>query len=229
MAHALAGISLAWVLFDWEDRVAMQLVILPMLGLGALYWYGRPQPRRRARWIAVGLPMLTLVAAGVEPAVRVAGRVHDNNLDARVVDGNGIRLVWAAEGMGWPHTGVTWHEAVRRCQHLSDDGRSLAETPQNVWRLPTVEEAVRSMSRHRINSGGVWDAQTSVARYQIRPDKEPPLWNVHSQVIYWWTATERNDDAAYMVVYDGKVWPRRKRIAPDYLAYRCVKPADAAR
>ena len=46
MAHALVGIALASVLFDWNDAVAMQLVILPMLLLGILYWYGRPQPRR---------------------------------------------------------------------------------------------------------------------------------------------------------------------------------------
>jgi hypothetical protein len=228
-AYALVGITLALVLFGWDDRVAMQLVIVPMLLLGILYWHGRPQPRRRAYWIAVGLPMLTLLVCGVEPVVRVAGRVNDNNFEARVVEGNGVRFIWAPDGIGWPRAGVTWDEALRRCRHLSEDGRTLAEVPQNVWRLPTVEEAVRSMSRHGINSGGSWDAQARTASYQIRPDKESPLWNVHSQVIYWWTATEINDEQAFMIVYDGKVWPRRKRFAPDYLAYRCVKPVETAR
>ena len=226
LAYALVGITLALVLFGWDDTVAMQLVILPMLLLGILYWYGRPQPRRKAYWIAVGLPMLTLIICGAEPVVRVSRRVNDNHLEARLVEGNGVRLVWAPDGDGWPRKGVTWHEALSRCRHLSGDGKSLAEVPQNVWRLPTVEEAVRSLSRHGINSGGIWDGQAKTATYRTVPDKESPLWNARSQVIYWWTATEINDEQAYMIVYDGKVWPRRKRFAPDYLAYRCVKPVE---
>ena len=229
IAHVLAGLLLFLLLFDLNDTVAMLFVIAPMVILGAFYWYGRPQPRRAAYLVAAGLPIVTLVVCGVEPVVRIAGRVHDGNLEARLVEGNGVRLMWAAEGIGWPREGVTWQESLRRCQHLAEDGRTLAESPQNVWRLPTVEEAVRSMARHGVNSGGVWNGQTKAATYQIRPDKESPLWNVHSQVIYWWTATEIDDEKAYIIVYDGKVWPRSKRFAPGYLAYRCVKTAEAAK
>lgn len=221
-AHALIGLLLSLFLFDLEDRGARLLVIAPMLLLGTLYWYGRPQPRRRAYWLAAGLPLLMLVVCGVEPVVRVAGRVDDGDLQARLVEGNGVRLVWAPDGLGWPREGVSWDEAVRRCRHLTEDGRALADAPQNIWRLPTVDEAVRSMSRHGVNSGGVWDAHTKTATYRVCPDKESPLWNVHSQVIYWWTATEVDDETAYMIVYDGKVWPRRKRFAPASLGCRCV-------
>jgi hypothetical protein len=224
--YALAGIALFLVLFDLNDRVAMLFIIMPMVLLGVLYWHGRPQPRRTAYFIALGLPALALLIFGVEPVVRLTGRVDDGNLQSRVVEGNGVRLLWAAEGFGWPREGVTWHEAVSRCEHLSEDAKTLTETPQNVWRLPTVEEVVGSMSRHGTNSGGIWDTQTKSARYQIRPDKESPLWNTHSQVIYWWTATELDEEHAYIIVYDGKVWSRRKRFAPAYLAYRCVRPMD---
>jgi hypothetical protein len=228
-AHVLAGLLLFLLLFDLNDRVAMLFVIGPMLILGTLYWFGRPQPRRAAYLLAAGLPILTLVAGGVEPVIRIARRVDDGNLQARLVEGNGVRLVWAAEGFGWPREGVTWPEALTRCQRLSEDGRTLAESARNVWRLPTVEEAVRSMSRHSVNSGGTWDGQTKAATYQVSPDKESPLWNVHSQVIYWWTATEIDDEKAYIIVYDGKVWPRHKRFAPAYLSYRCVKAVEAAK
>lgn len=222
-AHALIGLLLDLLLFDLNDRVAMLFVIIPMLSLGMLYWQGRPQPRRAAYWIIAGLPTLILIICGVEPTMRVAGRVNDGNLEERLIEGNGVRLKWAAEGVGWPREGVSWHEAAKRCRQLSEDGRSLADTPKNVWRLPTVEEAVRSMSRHGANSGGVWNAQTKVVIYRVRPDKESPLWNVHSQVIYWWTATEVDGENAYIIVYDGKIGSRRKRFAPGTLGYRCVK------
>ena len=32
---------------------------------------------------------------------------------------------------------------------------------------------------------------------------------------------------AYMIVYDGRVWTRRKTIAPNYFAFRAVKPVDS--
>jgi hypothetical protein len=92
---------------------------------------------------------------------------------------------------------------MRRCRYLTQDGRSLAGTPQNIWRLPTADEALRSMNR--------------------KPDKESPLWDKHSKVIYWWTGTEIDVDKAQVVVYDGKAHPRRKSSRLGYLAFRAVK------
>lgn len=221
--HALIGIALALFLFGWDDAAPMMLIIIPLILLGICYLFGRPEPRPLAYKIAVTLPLLTLVVCGIEPVWRISGRVDDGNLGERLVEGNGVRLVWAAEGNGWPRDGVTWQDAVKRCQYLAQDGKTLADVPQNIWRLPTVEEVVRSMSRHGVNSGGVWNAQTRRTDYRVRPDKESPLWNIHSQIIYWWTATEVDSESAYIIVYDGKVWPRRKRFAPGSLGYRCVR------
>lgn len=83
------------------------------------------------------------------------------------------------------------------------------------------------MARHGQNSGGVWDAQAATATYQTTPDKESPLWDPYSQVIYWWTATEVDAEHAYIIVYDGKVWPRAKELRPAYLGFRCVREPDA--
>jgi hypothetical protein len=79
------------------------------------------------------------------------------------------------------------------------------------------------MAKHGQNSGGTWDPLMAEATYQIKPDKESPLWNVHSPVIYWWTATELDKDRAYMIAYDGKVWIRQKDTVIGNLGYRCVK------
>jgi hypothetical protein len=220
--HGILALLLAWF-FGARTNAAVFLLLVPLLGLGALYWFGRPQPRRAAITLAIGLPFLTLVVAGIEPAVRVSQRRDDGNLQARLVHGNGVSLIWAPDGPGWPRAGADWYEAQQVCQYLSQDGLTVAPVPQGIWRLPTVDEAVRSMARHGQNSGGMWDAKHAEAVYETTPDKESPLWNVQSQVIYWWTATEVDQDHAYIVVYDGQVWPRAKQVSLAYLGFRCVR------
>jgi hypothetical protein len=220
--HIIMAIGLFW-LFGGFTNSAGLLITVPLALLGLLYWFGRPQPRRLAVGLLVGLPVLTLLLAGAYPAWRVFQRVNDGNLATRIVEGNGVRLVWAPAGPGWPEQGVTWEEAILTCRHLGEDDVDRAAAPQEIWRLPTVDEAVRSMALHGENSGGVWNAQQARASYVLRPDKETPLWNSFSPVIYWWTATEVDAARAYIIAYDGSVWPREKQWGPDYLGFRCVK------
>jgi len=220
--HVIFALLAAWF-FQAFTNAATFLLIMPLIGLGALYWFGRPQPRKIAVSLAVGLPLLTLIISGTEPVLRVSQRIDDGNLQARLVHGNGVNLIWAPDGPGWPHIGTNWYEAQQVCQHLSEDGLTSTSAPQHIWRLATVDEAVRSMARHGQNSSGVWDADIAKASYKTTPDKESPLWNVHSQVIYWWTATEADEEHAYIIVYDGKVWSRAKQFSPAYLGFRCVK------
>ncbi|MGD8464218.1 MAG: DUF1566 domain-containing protein [Anaerolineae bacterium] len=224
--HGMLALGVAWFFGGLTNPVTLFLM-LPLVGLGALYWYGRPRPRKVATSLAIGLPLLVLIVSGVGPALRVSQRLDDGNFQARLVQGNGLALVWAPDGPGWPREGANWVEARRVCEHLSQDGLTLAPEAQHIWRLPAVDEAVRSLARHGQNSGGVWDAQSAKATYETTPDKESPLWDVHSQVIYWWTATEADSDRAYIIVYDGEVWPRPKDFGPAYLGFRCVKPPPA--
>jgi len=220
--HAILAAFLIWF-FRRGSFAAIFLVITPLLISGAMYWYGRPRPRRLAMGLVIGLPLLTLVGFGIAPALRVSQRVYDGDLSAQMVEGNGVALTWAPAGPGWPSKGMDWYDAVDACRMLTEDGTTLAATPVDAWRLPSTDEAVRSMARHGVNSGGVWDAQTASAKYETGPDKESPLWDVYSPVIYWWTATEIDEEHAYIIVYDGKVWPRSKDFGPDYLGFRCVK------
>lgn len=219
-------LAVAAAVFFHGGHAAVELIAIPLLVLGGLYSLGDPRPRRWARGCLIGLPILTAIISGAYPGWRAVHRLDDGNYGARVVGGNGVRLVWAPQGPGWPAHYASWLRAERNCALLNADGLSLASTPQNLWRLPTIDEAVRSLVYRGRNAGGVWDPAHERATYQVVPDKDSPLWNPHSQVIYWWTGTEDGSDRAYRIAYNGNVWALDKRGWGDYWAFRCVREPD---
>jgi hypothetical protein len=89
--------------------------------------------------------------------------------------------------------------------------------------LPTVDECVRSLVFRGRNAGGTWDPVHRRANYRLSPDKDSPLWKVHSPVIYWWTASEVDPARAWYISNNGYVHPLRKQLAPGDLAFRCVR------
>ena len=198
---------------------------VPFIILGALHWFSDFSPKKWKYRLVIFLPFLTLIICGIEPVMRVSGRMNDGDFGSRKISQNGVSLVWAPQGIGWPTDGVNWHEADSICSYLTEDGLSLAAKPQNIWRLPTVDEAAKSMQRHGLNAKGKLNAE-GIPEYEVKPDKETPLWNPHSKVIYWWTKTEINEKHAYIIVYDGKIWKRRKGFSANYLGFRAVKDAE---
>ena len=214
------AVAVAW--FFRGSYAAITLIAIPLLTLGVLYHFGRPEPRRWVWRCLIGLPLITTVVCGAYPCWLATHRLDDGNYGMRLVEGNGVTLIWAPDGPGWPSRGVSWNEANRVCRSLNADGRTVAGVPQNIWRLPTVDEAVRSLVFRGRNAGGRWDPVLRSARYQTTPDKDSPLWKVHSQVIYWWTGTEIDGDQAYYITNNGYVLLVPKRVAPGYLAFRCV-------
>ena len=102
--HLLSAGLAAWF-FKTGSPAATTLIMAPLLGLGLLYWFGRLEKVKLASWLAVGLPLFTLVILGIAPAVRVSQRLNDGYLDARLVHGNGTTLIWAPDGPGWPDEG----------------------------------------------------------------------------------------------------------------------------
>ncbi len=226
----IGAIGSAWFFGGFRIRsAAVELIGLPLIALGVLFYFGRPEPRRWAWRGLIGLPLITAVASGTYPGWTAIHRFDDGNYGARLIVGNGLTLEWAPEGPGWPDDGVSWYEAKRSCAFLAADGRTLSASPLNLWRLPTVDETVRSLVFRGENSGGTWDAAHKRAEFRKTPDKDSPLWKVHSKVIYWWTATEANGKEAYYVTNNGYVHPLAKRLWPGYLAYRCVKEPETAK
>ncbi|NWG21268.1 MAG: hypothetical protein HXY39_13215 [Chloroflexi bacterium] len=109
------------------------------------------------------------------------------------------------------------------CLYLSEDGSRLEPSFQGDWRMPTTDEIVRSLVRHGENAGCIWEGQTGNQPCTVTPDKETPLWNPKSPIIYLWSADEANRDEAYYVTYHGAVWAGSKFVGLGSRGYRCVR------
>jgi len=221
---ATAGFSY-WFFSGASFSVVGLMIVIPIITLGLLYYFGEPRPKKWAYRIIIIIPLLIILALSLPNAIRVSQRINDRDFGLRIVEGNGVTLAWAPRGPGWPDAGTSWQEAQRVCTYLSEDGTTIMQEAQNFWRLPTADEAVRSMMLHGENAKGVWNLEQGKAVYERTPDKETPLWDVHSKVIYYWTAdTSPTDDrSAYIIVYHGGVYPKRKTEGQSYLSFRAVR------
>jgi hypothetical protein len=209
--------------FLWAHLTGILLVIM-----GIAYIKGRPKPRWLAMWLVAGLPIAISFICSLEPVWRMSHRLDDGITAARPVQGNGVELVWAPAGPGWPEQGnQTLEDAEKIVSRLTDDGLSVADSPQNIWRLPTIDEVVRSLTRNGQNAGGEWDPESGQARYRVVPDKESPLWRVGSPVVYWWTSSripERPDGhVIYIISYRGAVSKHYTFLSSADIGFRAVK------
>lgn len=223
----LAGVVVAALIVIDQARFSIDIIVcitaLPMV-VGLLFLFGRPEPQRLAYFIALGLPLAMVLIFGIEPVFRVSTRFDDGNRGARVIEGKGVTLLWAPAGPGWSRDGnVTWSKAKDRVRFLSADGLSLASVPQDIWRLPNRSEIVGSLTRHNRNAGGVWDAEAKRATYEIKPDKESPLWDPLAPLIYLWTDEECDEKHAWIVVYHGGIYPKPKSLGSPSNGFRAVR------
>ena len=117
------------------------------------------------------------------------------------------------------------------CAYLNEEGTQLMDTPQHIWRMPTVEEIARSMTRHNRNAGCIPqpdpdtpdEYQTGKMDCAIKPDKETPLWAPDREPIYYWAADEYNEREAYYLSYNGYVGHQDKTWGNPRHGYRCVR------
>ena len=114
--------------------------------------------------------------------------------------------------------------ATNLCRYLSADGTALLDEPQDVWRMPTTDEVVRSLVRHGENAGCEWQGAIGrQARCDVPPDKESPLWATDQPAIYYWTADAYSQDEGYFAAYNGTVNTTRKSGGNPRHSYRCVR------
>lgn len=226
--YIAVGILFSVLFFRANQQMFWFIIILPLATLGTLFYFGRPEPLPLARAVIIAVPAVIITVISIPGFIRISQRLAteaNGSVEAVV---NGSALVWAPKGPGWSDGGMTWDKANEICSRLSEDGLTLCGEPQNVWRLPTVAEAVGSMMLHGGNAGGVWDQASGKASYAVTPDKESPLWNVYSKVIYYWTSEtpENSPQKAYIIVYNGAVYAKTKNAGQDSIGFRAVKAAD---
>jgi hypothetical protein len=219
--HWVLAIS-AYFLFK-NMNAGFLLIAIPLTFVGIFYWFGKLERKTIPILIVIVLPAFQIVGIGSYLGYKVSKRYNDNNFNARLIKGNNVELIWAPKGPGWPDNGTSWTNAKNICAHLNEDGMSQNDHVRNMWRLPTIDEATRSEVYRGNNAGGTWNADTKTATYKHQPDKESPLWNAHLKTIYWWTSNELNERQAYIIVYNGGVYPRNKKIKKGYLNFRAVK------
>jgi hypothetical protein len=222
--------------------------------------------------LGLGIPLLVLLVVSAVQLPGILLRVDDGDQSARLIEGNGVMLVWAPAGPGWngqqagisgggwnpswnalawygrppvglgnkpdtedksaieadadaEHPADTEHpmETTGLCRYLAGDGVTLMEEPQDIWRMPTTDELVRSLVRRGKNAGCTWNGDPGRATCRVRPDKETPLWAPEGSAIYYWTADAYDTDRAWYVSYNGWVRHQPRDWGNPRHGHRCVR------
>ncbi|MFC1961118.1 hypothetical protein ACFLYO_10450 [Chloroflexota bacterium] len=287
----LSGVFTAWWLSMLSSRVGglsllAILSLLPMSGMlilvGALLLLEARRQRQRQRtcwvpprhplrryWryvIGIGIPLVIALVMVIFNIWLHTLRVNDGYQGERLIEGNGVRLIWAPSGPGWA-TGPDWqgindgtvpefpswnHIALyglapvgfedkliledrqfasgeefaeyNLCRYLSADGFSLLDEQQNIWRLPTANEVVRSLIWRGENAGCTWDGispkSTCASPFT---HKDTPLWDLDRSAVYYWVADEYNRQEAYYVSCTGYVNHQPKNWGNSRHGFRCVR------
>jgi hypothetical protein len=91
------------------------------------------------------------------------------------------------------------------CRYLSEDGKTLMDEPQDIWRMPTTEEIVRSLVGGGENAGCIWKESSAKADCVRQPNKDTPLWAPDEEPVYYWSADEYDEESAWYVPYTGGI------------------------
>ncbi len=227
----LWGFSLYFLLFGGNIEFSIKraflwfFLTLPLLFIGLSFYFFDYENKKRSAFIFVSVPVIIVLIFGIPLFIKVNKRINDHNFGKRVIEGNGVKLLWAPRGVGFPERGTDWYKAKKICSHLGEDGYRLFESQKNIWRLPKKDEIVRSLTRGNRNCKGFINRNGKPV-YAFSPDKETPLWDPNSIVIYYWSSDSKNSSLAYLVSYNGRILLRAKSNGADYHGFRCVRDIE---
>jgi hypothetical protein len=127
------------------------------------------------------------------------------------------------DGNVWVFATAENMQMYNLCRYLNEDGVTLADEPQDIWRMPTTDELVRSLVRHGENAGCTWNDEIGQSTCDVRPNKESPLWATDKSPIYYWSADAYDERYAYYVAYNGYVNRTLKSGGNPRHSHRCVR------
>ena len=200
-----------FVMFFFNSNAGRFLILIPLLLFAFGFYFGEFKHKKMINISFIVICLLIILSFGIPQLIKVENRFNDYNFETRTIIGNNIQLTWAPQGIGFPLEGTNWQTAKDNCAKLEGD-----------WRLPTREEIVRSMTRNNNSVKGIINSEGR-PEYEIKPDKETPIWNPYSQIIYYWTSESKDEQRAYLVAYNGYILDRSKTSGANYQGYRCVK------
>lgn len=211
-----------FTLFFFKSNAGRILIFIPLLLFAAGFYFGKFKNKKIIIYSIIISFIIIVSTFGIPQMIRVENRYNDNDFGLKTIYGNEINLTWAPQGEGFPLKGTDWETAKEICSKLNENANHLNDNATNIWRLPTKEEIIKSLTKNNTNAKGHID-NSGITQYQTKPDKETPLWNPNSQIIYYWTSDSANEETAYLVAYNGIILQRNKNSAADYQGYRCVK------
>ena len=205
--------------------------------------------------LLVSVIIAIILSFSVYYVPKIIRQVDDGYRGEVKIEGNGITLIWAPKGPGWNWQqewggypswsaislygiepigleGKTdeWGsmaeaEQYHLCLYLNEDGTQLKPERQDIWRMPTVDEIVRSLVVAGKNAGCAWNGEIEQMVCTTEPFKSGPLWALDEAPIYYWAYEESPEDEreAYFVSHNGWVNVTRKFGGNPRHSYRCVK------
>jgi len=169
--------------------------------------------------------------AGIGPSQEAGRLLPGANLSWNEIAYYGVPPVGYGEKPGFQNRNATETDmrTTGLCRYLSKDGLSLMAEPQNIWRMPTTDEIVRSLVRGGENAGCTWDGHSDKADCSRQPNKDTPLWDPDASPIYYYSGEEYDDHSAWYVpytgggLYGGMIGAQSKNGGNARHGFRCVR------
>jgi len=80
--HFIVAAVSVWFFSGASFSVIGLMIVIPIIALGLVYYYGEPKPKKWTYRLLISIPQ----------GIKVSQRINDNDFGERIVQGNGVTL-----------------------------------------------------------------------------------------------------------------------------------------